>query len=157
MFSSGRYLLPFQALAGLVELPAIGFAMFIIMKVGKKWFFCSTIFLAGVACACISFIEGSPSLQWLKITLLMLGECESNEKWPTNLTDLKPKIAGKFTISAGNTIMPVYTAELYPTPIRNAGVGAGNFAGGAALILVPYLSFLVSRRRSHSIPITFSN
>lgn len=72
-----------------------------------------------------------------------------------NDSDGLKKIAGKFTISAGNTIMPVYTAELYPTPIRNAGVGAGNFAGGAALILVPYLSLLVSRRRSHPIPITF--
>lgn len=40
--------------------------------------------------------------------------------------------------------MPVYTAELYPTAIRNAGVGAGNFAGGAALILVPYISLLVN-------------
>lgn len=51
---------------------------------------------------------------------------------------------GKFTISAGNTIMPVYTAELYPTSIRNIGVGACNVAAGFALILTPYLSMLVS-------------
>uniref|UniRef100_A0A1B0CZU7 Major facilitator superfamily (MFS) profile domain-containing protein n=1 Tax=Phlebotomus papatasi TaxID=29031 RepID=A0A1B0CZU7_PHLPP len=48
----------------------------------------------------------------------------------------------KFTISAGNTIMPVYTAELYPTAIRNAGVGACNVAAGLALILTPYLEML---------------
>lgn len=40
--------------------------------------------------------------------------------------------------------MPVYTAELYPTAIRNAGVGACNVAAGIALIIVPYLSMLVS-------------
>jgi MFS transporter, OCT family, solute carrier family 22 (organic cation transporter), member 4/5 len=40
----------------------------------------------------------------------------------------------KFTISAGNTIMPVYTAELYPTTIRNIGVGACNVAAGLALV-----------------------
>lgn len=40
--------------------------------------------------------------------------------------------------------MPVYTAELYPTAIRNAGVGACNVAGGIALIIVPYLSMLVN-------------
>lgn len=51
--------------------------------------------------------------------------------------------SGKFTISAGNTVMPVYTAELYPTAIRNAGVGACNVAAGIALIIVPYLSLLV--------------
>lgn len=40
--------------------------------------------------------------------------------------------------------MPVYTAELYPTAIRNAGVGACNVAAGVALIIVPYISLLVS-------------
>lgn len=53
------------------------------------------------------------------------------------------KNLGKFTISAGNTIMPTYTAELYPTSIRNIGVGACNVAAGMALILTPALSELV--------------
>ncbi|XP_031621225.1 organic cation transporter protein [Contarinia nasturtii] len=110
-----------SALAGLVELPAIGIAIIIIMWVGKKWILFSTMFCAGVSCLCITFIGNNSSIQWLKITFLMLG---------------------KFTISAGNTVMPVYTAELYPTAIRNAGVGACNMAAGVALIIVPYLSLL---------------
>jgi len=112
-----------QALAGLVEIPAIAVAMYIITKVGKKWLFCATLICAGVACCCAAITEGQADLLWLKITFLMMG---------------------KFTISAGNTIMPVYTAELYPTPIRNVGVGACNVAAGVALILTPYLSLLVS-------------
>lgn len=56
------------------------------------------------------------------------------------------KFIGKFTISASNTIMPVYTAELYPTAIRNAGVGACNASAGVALIILPYLSIVVSAR-----------
>jgi len=112
-----------QALAGLVEIPAIAVAMYIITKVGKKWLFCATLICAGVACCCAAITEGHADLLWLKITFLMMG---------------------KFTISAGNTIMPVYTAELYPTPIRNVGVGACNVAAGLALILTPYLSLLVS-------------
>lgn len=63
----------------------------------------------------------------------------------------KHSILGKFTISAGNTVMPVYTAELYPTAIRNAGVGACNVAAGFALILVPYMSLLVSIDRSNDL------
>lgn len=97
--------------------------MYIITKVGKKWLFCATLICAGVACCCAAITEGQPEMLWLKITFLMMG---------------------KFTISAGNTIMPVYTAELYPTPIRNVGVGACNVAAGLALILTPYLSLLVS-------------
>ncbi|KAH8332469.1 hypothetical protein KR074_003805, partial [Drosophila pseudoananassae] len=110
-----------SALAGLVEIPAIALAMYIITKVGKKWLFCATLICAGVACCCAAITEGRADLLWLKITFLMMG---------------------KFTISAGNTIMPVYTAELYPTPIRNVGVGACNLAAGLALILTPYLSLL---------------
>ncbi|XP_055695059.1 organic cation transporter protein [Lutzomyia longipalpis] len=110
-----------SALAGLVEMPAIAIAMYIIGRVGKKWLFCATLFSTGVACLCAAISEGNDDILWLKITFVMIG---------------------KFTISAGNTIMPVYTAELYPTAIRNAGVGACNVAAGLALILTPYLEML---------------
>ncbi|XP_075144927.1 organic cation transporter protein isoform X1 [Haematobia irritans] len=110
-----------SALAGLVEIPAIAIAMYIISKVGKKWLFSATLICAGIACCCAAITEGKEDILWLKITFIMIG---------------------KFTISAGNTIMPVYTAELYPTAIRNVGVGACNIAAGLALILTPYLSLL---------------
>ncbi|XP_017849314.1 organic cation transporter protein isoform X2 [Drosophila busckii] len=110
-----------SAIAGLVEIPAIAVAMYIITKVGKKWLFCATLMCAGVACFCATLTEGQKDMLWLKITFLMMG---------------------KFTIAAGNTIMPVYTSELYPTPIRNVGVGTCNIAAGLALILTPYFSML---------------
>lgn len=120
-----------QALAGLVEIPAIALAMYIITKVGKKWLFCATLLGAGIACCCATITEGREDMLWLKITFLMVG---------------------KFTISAGNTIMPVYTAELYPTAIRNVGVGACNVAAGIALILTPYISLLVRQRGRYLLP-----
>ncbi|XP_053694419.1 organic cation transporter protein isoform X2 [Sabethes cyaneus] len=110
-----------SALAGLVEIPAIALAMYIINKTGKKWLFCATFFAASLACLCAAVVEGKIAYLSLKITFVMIG---------------------KFTISAGNTIMPVYTAELYPTSIRNVGVGACNVAAGFALVLTPYLSLL---------------
>uniref|UniRef100_A0A182SHX6 Major facilitator superfamily (MFS) profile domain-containing protein n=1 Tax=Anopheles maculatus TaxID=74869 RepID=A0A182SHX6_9DIPT len=110
-----------SALAGLVEIPAIALAMYIINRTGKKWLFCATFFAAALACLCAAIVEGKPEFLAMKITFVMIG---------------------KFTISAGNTIMPVYTAELYPTAIRNVGVGACNLAAGFALILTPYLSML---------------
>ncbi|XP_053671676.1 organic cation transporter protein [Anopheles nili] len=110
-----------SALAGLVEIPAIALAMYIINRTGKKWLFCATFFFAALACLCAAIVEGKPEFLSMKITFVMIG---------------------KFTISAGNTIMPVYTAELYPTAIRNVGVGACNLAAGFALVLTPYLSML---------------
>lgn len=164
-----------QALAGLVEIPAIALAMFIIMRVGKKWILCSTMFFAGIACLCIAVCEGRHLAQWVKTLLLMIGRCTRTSTAHIPSADclfivnrifyqlfhqliylckiccflfaLLYPIAGKFTISAGNTVMPVYTAELYPTAIRNAGVGACNVAAGVALIIVPYLSLLVWRSR----------
>ncbi|XP_063708766.1 organic cation transporter protein-like [Culicoides brevitarsis] len=110
-----------STLAGLVELPAIALAMYIIGKTGKKWLFCGTLMTAGLACLGAAIMEGNDEMLSVKLTFVMIG---------------------KFTISAGNTIMPVYTAELYPTAIRNIGVGACNVSAGFALILTPYLSML---------------
>lgn len=53
-------------------------------------------------------------------------------------------MAGKFSVSSSNAVMPVFTAELFPTVVRNLGVGSSNVPAGIALMLVPYLWNLVS-------------
>lgn len=50
----------------------------------------------------------------------------------------------KCTIGACNAIIPTFTAYQYPTYMRNLGIGSGNLAAGAALVIVPYLFLLVS-------------
>lgn len=50
---------------------------------------------------------------------------------------------GKCAIGACNAIIPTYTAFQYPCVMRNLAVGVGNFAAGAALMIVPYLWLLV--------------
>lgn len=62
-----------QTLAGLVELPAIAIAMYVIMKTGKKWLFCGTLMTAGLACLGAATMEGNPDMLWLKITFVMIG------------------------------------------------------------------------------------
>lgn len=54
-------------------------------------------------------------------------------------------MAGKLLITASNAIMPIFTAELYPTTLRNIGVGINNVLAGVALMIVPYLWNLVSK------------
>lgn len=53
-------------------------------------------------------------------------------------------MVGKFCISSSNVVMPVFTAELFPTTMRNLGVGSSNVPAGVALMLVPYLWNLVT-------------
>jgi hypothetical protein len=75
---------------------------------------------------------GDEGLQWITIAFAMVG---------------------KFSVSSSNAVMPVFTAELFPTVVRNLGVGSSNVPAGIALMLVPYLWNLVSvgQRDSHSI------
>jgi MFS transporter, OCT family, solute carrier family 22 (organic cation transporter), member 4/5 len=147
-----------QALAGLVEVPAIGIAMYTITKTGKKWLFSATFFATSISCFLAAIFEGKQSMLWLKITFVMIGWFQFNYKMCRNAIKAYNYYfnLGKFTISAGNTIMPTYTAELYPTSIRNIGVGACNVAAGLALILTPALSELVCEFNSIKTKIIFA-
>lgn len=111
-------------LQGAVEIPAVAISIFILLKGGRRWPLTLTMVISGVACLLVVplyFIDAQ--IQWLITSLSMIS---------------------KFAISSSNAIIPVYTAELYPTTIRNIGVGAANVPAGVALMLVPYLWDLVS-------------
>ena len=62
-------------------------------------------------------------LEWITIALSMIG---------------------KFAISASFAIIYIFTAELYPTQVRNVGVACGSFAARLGGILAPYIAALVS-------------
>ncbi|XP_017782628.1 PREDICTED: organic cation transporter protein-like isoform X2 [Nicrophorus vespilloides] len=106
-------------LSGLVEVPAIAISILFLLKCGRKWPLALTMKFAGIACLLtvpIPYIFSD--VQWLITSSAMTG---------------------KFLISSSNAVMPVFTAELFPTTIRNIGVGASNVSAGMALMIVPYL------------------
>ncbi|KAL1509462.1 hypothetical protein ABEB36_004191 [Hypothenemus hampei] len=108
-----------SVLMGVVEVPAVALSILILVKGGRRWPLALTMIVSGIFAGLaipVSWI--SDELQWLITTFTMIS---------------------KFCISSSNVIMPVYTAELYPTIIRNIGVGAANVPAGIALMLVPYL------------------
>lgn len=114
----------FQVISGIVEIPGVAISIAILLKMGRRWPLALTMILAGIACLLIVPIPYiSTNVQWLITSLAMLA---------------------KFSISSSNAVMPVFTAELYPTTIRNIGVGASNVSAGVALMLVPYLWEMVS-------------
>lgn len=114
----------FQVIQGAVEIPAVFISIFILLKGGRRWPLTITMVLSGVACLLtVPLYFVGANLQWLITSLTMIS---------------------KFGISSCNAIIPVYTAELYPTTIRNIGVGASNVPAGIALMSVPYLWNFVS-------------
>lgn len=113
-----------SALQGAVEIPAIAISIYILLKKGRRWPLSLTMMIAGVSCILtVPIYFMNKDLQWLVTLLIMIG---------------------KFCISSSNAIMPVFAAELYPTTIRNIGVGAANVTAGLALMIVPYLWLLSS-------------
>ncbi|KAE8750371.1 hypothetical protein FOCC_FOCC002930 [Frankliniella occidentalis] len=105
-------------ISGLVEVPSIALSILILLKMGRRWPFCLTLLVGGVACLLTLLVPKGDSTEWVSTALAMVA---------------------KFSASASNAIMPVFTAELFPTVVRNVGVGASNVPAGVALMLTPYL------------------
>ncbi|KAJ2951125.1 hypothetical protein O0L34_g5514 [Tuta absoluta] len=101
-----------------VEVPAIAISIPILLKAGRRIPVFISMVVCGLACVASELLSISFNDQWIMIACLMVG---------------------KFAIGSTNMMLPIFTAELYPTVIRNLGVGASQVSAGLALICIPYL------------------
>lgn len=108
-----------------VEVPAIAVSIPILLKAGRRIPIFITFLVCALACIAFELLSISFTGGWYMIACLMLG---------------------KFAIGATNMMLPIFTAELYPTIIRNLGVGASQVSAGLALICIPHLWELVSNK-----------
>lgn len=106
-----------------VEIPAIAMSIPILLKAGRRIPIFISMLVCGLACVASELLSISIKDEWIMIVCLMVG---------------------KFAIGSTNMMLPIFTAELYPTVIRNLGVGASQISAGLALIGIPYLWKLVS-------------
>ncbi|XP_054833081.1 organic cation/carnitine transporter 2-like isoform X2 [Eublepharis macularius] len=106
-------------LSAVIEVPAYIISWLLLQNLPRRYSMAGVLFLGGCV---LLFIQLVPShLNAVSIILVMIG---------------------KFGITASFSMVYVYTAELYPTVVRNMGVGASSMASRIGSILSPYFVYL---------------
>ncbi|KAA0704765.1 Solute carrier family 22 member 13 [Triplophysa tibetana] len=108
-----------QLIFGIAELPARLCCFPLIQRFGRKISQSGVLLLGGIACLVIPAI---PTQYPIAITVMA--------------------VIGKFSLAAAFTIVYVYTAELYPTVVRQNGVGLNSMCARIAGILAPLIGLL---------------
>ncbi|XP_066269649.1 organic cation transporter protein-like [Branchiostoma lanceolatum] len=117
---SGNVYLNF-AMSGFVEIPAYLISIYLLDKFGRRWPLCILLVFGGVSCIVAFFIP--KSLGWLTTTLAMTG---------------------KFCITATFGIVYVFSAEIFPTVVRQIGIGMASMSSRVGGIVAPFVNLLDS-------------
>ncbi|XP_025973960.2 organic cation/carnitine transporter 2-like [Dromaius novaehollandiae] len=106
-------------LSAVIEVPAYIISWLLLRNFPRRYSMAAALFLGGCV---LLFIQLVPAhIRVLSVLLVMVG---------------------KFGITSAFSMVYVYTAELYPTVVRNMGVGASSMASRLGSILSPYFVYL---------------
>ncbi|XP_053157192.1 solute carrier family 22 member 4 [Hemicordylus capensis] len=106
-------------LSAVIEVPAYVIAWLLLRTLPRRYSISGTLFLGGGVVLFIQLVP--PNLHVLSVILVMLG---------------------KFGITSAFSMLYVYTAELYPTIVRNMAVGATSMSSRVGSIIAPYFVYL---------------
>ncbi|XP_049952003.1 organic cation transporter protein-like [Schistocerca serialis cubense] len=106
-------------IAGFVEVPAYTFLLFSLNKWGRKKILCSSMIIAGVSLFAATAVPQGTS--WLVVTFAMLG---------------------KLAITASYGTIYIFTAEQFPTVVRNVALGASSTCARMGGMAAPYINVL---------------
>ncbi|XP_067674641.1 organic cation transporter protein-like [Haliotis asinina] len=107
-------------LSALVEVAGYLLTLFLLDRIGRKWLHCGFFLGGGLACLATIF------------PVLYAGD---EAKWTLVLLSL----IGKMGASGAFATVYIYTAEVYPTPVRNVGLGAGSMCSRIGGVISPYI------------------
>ncbi|KAK4305397.1 hypothetical protein Pmani_022711 [Petrolisthes manimaculis] len=107
------------ALNGLVEVPAGIIAISIIDKLGRRVTLCGFMLVGGMACLSIQFIPQ-------RFVMVSTGLA----------------LCGKLGISASFSACYIHSGEIFPTAIRNSGMGLVSVAARVGGMLAPFILML---------------
>ncbi|CAH1798693.1 unnamed protein product, partial [Owenia fusiformis] len=102
-----------------VEIPAYALFHFLLRKLGRRVCTCLTLTIGGLALLCLL-----PVSEEHQIVILVLS------------------MTGKFMVSGTFAIIYLYSAELFPTPVRTVGVGCSSMFARVGAIVAPYIGQL---------------
>ncbi|XP_023224754.1 organic cation transporter protein-like isoform X2 [Centruroides sculpturatus] len=118
-FSNNVYL-SFSVMA-LVEIPAIALSTVLLKRIGRRPVLCWVMILGGICCLTTPFI---PKIYGTIMAIL-----------------------GKAAIGASFSIIYIYSSEIYPTVLRNTGLGMSSMCARLGGIVAP---FIAGMRQFHS-------
>nr|XP_058919352.1 organic cation/carnitine transporter 2 isoform X3 [Kogia breviceps] len=106
-------------LSAVVEVPAYVLAWLLLQHLPRRYSMATALFLGG---SVLLFVQLVPQDLYYLATILVM--------------------VGKFGVTAAFSMVYVYTAELYPTVVRNMGMGVSSTASRLGSILSPYFIYL---------------
>lgn len=104
---------------GAIEIPAYSFLLVTLNRWGRKTILCGCMLVAGAMLLLTIIVP--VNMNWLVVVLAMLG---------------------KLAITASYGTIYIFSAEQFPTVIRNVGLGAASTAARVGGILAPYVNLL---------------
>lgn len=116
--SGNPYLILF--IMGLVELPSYIALVFTLDLLGRRSITSTLMLIGGVCCIVAAYIEAGSTL---KTSIVMIG---------------------KFMIAGSFAVIYNYSAELFPTVVRNSAMGLGSMAARLSGASIPLLKLLDS-------------
>lgn len=105
--------------SGVVEIPGYLLLLLLLNSWGRRATLCSALIVTGVALLLTQLVPSNTD--WLVITFAMIG---------------------KMTITASYGTLYIFTAEQFPTVIRNVGLGAASTSARVGGVLAPYFNLL---------------
>ncbi|XP_071448529.1 organic cation transporter protein-like [Hetaerina americana] len=107
------------AISGAIQIPGTVGCMYAMFHLGRRTTLTSSQLLAGISCLLITIVP--KGYEWLVVTLSASGLIGMSSAFPTNY---------------------LYSAELFPTVVRNAGVGAASMCARIGSLIAPFITTL---------------
>ncbi|XP_039494111.1 organic cation transporter protein [Drosophila santomea] len=106
-------------ISGAVEIPGYTLLLFTLNRYGRRSILCGTMLVAGISLLATIFVPSD--MNWLIIACAMIG---------------------KLAITSSYGTIYIFSAEQFPTVVRNVGLGASSMVARVGGILAPYLKLL---------------